>query len=128
MANLYIVISILSTILLFFYNFIMQIFFGNTYMPNLQCLNTITVLHISLTYTHRISMDIYICTHMHTYIIDAHYSCMQIHIHKHTFPCINGCTHILSHMYAQAYVETTHIIIIMVIFKCYFSGELIALS
>ena len=84
-------------------NLRIHIIFGNAYMPNMQCLYTFIVLHISLTYTHKICIDVYIYTYIY-----AHKSCIQIYIHKHTFPCINGCTYILSLMYAQTYDQTTH--------------------
>ena len=51
---------------------------------------------VYIAYTHTLNIkDIYICVHTYIY---ANYAFTQICIHKHAFPCISGCIHILTHV------------------------------
>ena len=64
----------------------------NTYMPNVQCLDTSIVLHKSFTYTHE-TMNIYAYIHIRTPYINTNihaqtyiqsHAKMDVHIYFHT--------------------------------------------
>ena len=58
--------------------------------------------------------------HMCINLFSVYCACMYVHLYFNVYVCMHAYIHIYFSMYV--------IIIIMVISKCYFSGELIALS